>query len=276
LCAAAALVLGTVLTQLALGADVLVLALSLVCLGVGLYPLLFVGRDLYTYFAALFCFRYTGGALFAKTLYLQPVDSLLRNPLESYALTTVLVAVVVGLVMLARRLDRRSTIFAALPSPEASRQVGFVGYLIGTAASVLVGLLTWWNADGGNAGALFVISSGLMSLIYLGFAAEIIDTLRRSEGKSLVSPRLVGMVALTVVLALFLNVRSLAVNSVICIFLCGLSFVPSRRDMSCLGRRSPLCSPPTSRRSRWSFGKFATTSPLQNSPQTSWSLLPGP
>jgi hypothetical protein len=63
-----------------------------------------------------------------------------------------------------------------------------------------------------------------MSLIYLGFAAEIIDTLRRSEGKSLVSPRLVGMVALTVVLALFLNVRSLAVNSVICIFLCGLMF----------------------------------------------------
>jgi hypothetical protein len=101
--------------------------------------------------------------------------------------------------------------------------VGFVGYLIG-AASVLVGLLTRWNADGGNAGALFVISSGLMSLIYLGFAAEIIDTLRRSEGKSLVSPRLVGMVALTVVLALFLNVRSLAVNSVICIFLCGLMF----------------------------------------------------
>ena len=90
----AALLLGTVLTQLALGADVLVLALSLICLCVGMYPLLFVGRDLYTYFAALFCFRYTGGVLFAKTLYLQPVDSLLRNPLESYALTTVLTTVV--------------------------------------------------------------------------------------------------------------------------------------------------------------------------------------
>lgn len=212
------LLVATVLVQLALGADVLVLALSVTSVMLGLYPIVYLGRDIYTCFAALFTFRYAGGVLFAKTLYGQPVDSLLREPLSSYALAMVLIAVVVGLTMLARRWDRGTTVFPALGSLNDVRQVGLLAYLVGAAAGVIVGLLVKRDVDGANTGAVFVIASALMNLVYLGYASEIIYNVHKTNKRSLISTRLAGMLAFTISLALFLNVRSIAVNSVLCIF----------------------------------------------------------
>ena len=219
---AAGLVLSVVLAQLALGADVIVLALSVTSMVIGLYPITRVGFDLYTIFAALFWFRYTGGVLFAKTLYLQPLDHLLKEPVESYALSTLLVGVVVAIVLLARRWDKGTSMFTPMPSTRHARQVGLLTYGIGAGAGAIVGVAS--RQIDGNAGPLFVISSALIALMYLGYAAEAYHTVAESKGRRLISPRLAGMLTVTIAMALFLNVRALAVNSVICVFLCGLMF----------------------------------------------------
>jgi hypothetical protein len=224
LAAALALLLGTVLTQLALGADVFVLSLSVASVLIGFAPILRVGLDLYTVFAALFCLRYTGVALFAKTLYLQPVDSLLKAPLESYALVTVLIACVSGVCLLVRRWDRGTTIFPPLPSYVHLRQVGLIAYGVGAGATLLVGLIMRRDVEGSSAGALTVIASALTSLMFLGYAAEVSHTVAQSGARRLFSSRLIGMLACTIALALFLNARAMAVNSVLCVFLCGLMF----------------------------------------------------
>jgi hypothetical protein len=224
LTAAGGLLVGIVLIQLALGADVVTLALSLACALIGLYPILRIGFDLYTVFAGLFWLRYTGAALVAKTLYLQPVDSLLKSPVESYLLATTLIGVVTAVTLLARRLDTGGSVFPPLPATRDTRQLGLVAYLVGSAAAVLLGILGRRDADAANVGALFVVTHALISLTYLGYVSELVHTISESRGRRIASARLLGMLAVTISIALFLNVRAMAVNSVVCVFFCGLMF----------------------------------------------------
>lgn len=206
--------------QLAFGADLLVLALGLSSVVIGFYPVLFVGRDLYTLLAALFCFRYTGGALIAKTLYGQPLDLYLLAPTESYALANVLMIVVVAVFLLARRLDKGLTIIPALASVEELRKVGAIAFAVGISAGLVAGANLVRDSSVAATGAVHVISGALMNLVFLGYSAELLHTITVSNRRKVISGRLVLMLLLATGLALFLNVRALVVNGGVCIFVC--------------------------------------------------------
>ncbi|MDB5512451.1 MAG: conserved rane protein of unknown function [Enterovirga sp.] len=208
------------IVQLALGADALVLALSLSSIVIGFTPILAMGRDLYTVLCALFAFRYTGGALLVKVLYLQPIDQHLEDPLVAYGLVNLLMALEVGLILLARRLDRGRTIFPKLWRVEDLRVIGLICFLLGITAGAIVGVLGGrGDVEGVESGAAFVIAYALMSLLFLGFSAEVVATVRMTQGHEFVSRRVAMMLGLVVVLSLFLNARALVVNAVLCVFL---------------------------------------------------------
>lgn len=214
-------VLVLVLAQLSFGAGVLVTALSVSSILIGFFPLAYLGRDLYTCFAALYCFRYTGGALLMKTLYGQPVDTYLQNPVASYALANLLLVVVITAVLLARRIDKGGTSLPVLTSPESLRATGLVAFLIGTCSGAVSGALVSRDSDVASTGAVFVIASALLSLVYLGYASEILHKYQTSGGREMVSKRLLGMLAVAVIMSVFLNIRSLMINSCFCVLISG-------------------------------------------------------
>lgn len=208
------------LVQLAIGADPLVLALSISSIVIGFAPILAIGRDLYTVLAALFAFRYTGGALVLKVLSLQPVDQHLDDPLYAHILVNVLMVVEVGLILLARHFDRGRTIFPKLWRHEDLRVIGVITFAIGAVAGAAVGVLGGpGDVEGAASGAAFVTASALLSLLFLGFSAEVVATVGLTGGREFVSRRLLLMLGLVLLLTLFLNARALVVNSLLCVFL---------------------------------------------------------
>ncbi len=207
------------LAQLLLGSDPVILALCLASTTIGLLPILVYGRDLYTCLAAIFSVRYTGAGLVLKTLYLQPVETYLQVPLGSYALTTFLIIVETAIIMTARKFDARKSVFPEVRDPARLRKAGLVAFLIGAASGVVAGILEYDASGERQATIIYVIASVLTGLTSLGLIAESAVRLTQTSGRSFLSPHISWMLVALVALSLLLNVRGLALNAMLSVFL---------------------------------------------------------
>ncbi len=196
-----ACVLGAV--ELYLGSAPLTVLMCVAGLTITFIPLHLHGRDLYSMFSILFGIRYIGFALFMKVLYGQTLDSNLLDPTGSYALTLLLMVVVTAIVLLARRFDPGSTLFA-FPNYNL-RKLAVACFIISLGAIAVVGHKG--EQDGAGAGALFVIASGLSSLCAFALIAEAAYGVEKSKGRSLFTPFLMGMFLVILLAVIALNAR---------------------------------------------------------------------
>lgn len=217
--------------QLSYGADFGVLVLGLASLVIGLVPILYIQRDLYTCLCAIFCLRYTGCAILLKTWYGQPLQSNLEVPFTSYALALGLQIVVTAVALAVRRIDKGKSIFPALNDTDSLRSAGLLSFLVGVVASAMIGILQD-RMTSINTGAVFVTTSALSSLVYLGLCCECVHRITVSRGESFLSARLAGMIISLSLLGIFLNARGFAAGSVACVFWVAFMYRAIRpRDM---------------------------------------------
>ena len=222
LCWSAAVLALVALAQLAMGADVLVLSLCLLSVVVGLAKLAVLGRDFYTLLIALFCFRYTAGAVVLKTFYGQPVQQYLLWPKTSFLLCSILFAAITASVLAARRLDTGRSVFPRLTHIRQLRMLATVAFASGTLAAVVQGLAQDRLGNLVGAGAVGVVASAFSNFVFLGIASEVFWGLQVSSGRKLFTVRVLVMLTIVVAIAIFLNVRSLIVNAGVCVVFIGI------------------------------------------------------
>ena len=210
-----ACVLGAI--ELYLGSAPLTVLMCVAGLTITSIPLHLYGRDLYSMFSILFGIRYIGFALFLKVLYGQTLDSNLLDPTGSYALTLLLMVVVTAIVLLARRFDPGSTLFAFPNDAKNLRKLAVACFVISLGAIAVVGNKDEQN--GASAGVLFVIASGLSSLCAFALIAEAACGVEKSKGRSLFTPFLMGMFLVILLAVIALNARGFFLNGVIGVLL---------------------------------------------------------
>jgi hypothetical protein len=202
--------------EMYLGSAPITVLMCVAGLTITFIPLHFYGRDLYSMFSILFGIRYIGVALFMKVLYGQTLDSNLIDPTGSYAMTLLLMVVVTAVVLLARRFDPGSTLFA-FPNYNL-RKLAVACFFISLGAIAVVAHKGEQD-DGASAGALFVIASGLSSLCAFALIAEAAYGVEKSKGRSLFTPFLGGMFLVILLAVIALNARGFFLNAVIGVLL---------------------------------------------------------
>lgn len=203
--------------QLILGTDPFLMILCAACIAVPLIPLHIYGRDLYSMLGIVFSVRYVGVALIAKTLYGQPLETHLYDPFAAYGLTFVLMVVVTLVLMLARALDRGTTLSPFGMDPASLRKLAILGLGIGFVCEGIVGSIKSAESGGLNSGPVFVLAANLAGLFYLGLVAEVIHNIVKSSHRTLVSPLLaIGLVG-ALMIAIGLNQREFFVSCIIAV-----------------------------------------------------------
>ncbi|VTZ27347.1 conserved membrane hypothetical protein [Methylocella tundrae] len=202
-------------TQLYLGADPLIVFMSAAGITITFIPLYIYGRDLYAMFSILFSVRYIGAALVIKTLYGQPLQSNLLEPTASYAWALLLMAITTTVILAARHFDPGKTLFPFPNDPKSLRRLALICFVIGTISYAIVGAT---DSNGtASAGVLFIVVSSLASLSNLGLIAEAAYAIEKSGRRTLFSPRLLTMLAATLLIVIALNARGAFLNGVIAI-----------------------------------------------------------
>lgn len=209
--------------QLFLGADPVVVVLSLAGILVTFLPLHFNGRDLYSLLAMVFGLRYLGFALIVKTVYGQPLQKHLFDPIPSHAWVLVLLSLTTLVFMLVRRLDRGVETFAIPHDPKSLRRLAIVSFLIGVAALGVVAR-SLNSSTGGGVGGVILVANYLQNLIILAFAAEASRNLAASGGRNLFSPLLIGMVLVTFFGVSALNIRGFFINCLVGIVIVAFAY----------------------------------------------------
>ena len=209
------------LAQLTLGTDPILVACCGLALVLGFLPALVFRPDLYGVLAALFAIRYVGAALITKTWLMQPLDQYLNAPVAAYALSCLLMFVVVGVILLMRAFDRGTTLFAVPESAEAIRLLGLLAFVIGATAYIASGIMVSRESGEASTG-LYVVAVILGGIHLFGFVAEILYCGLTS--RILFSFRLVVMLVVMFAIAIFLNARSVMFDGVMAIAVSGIVY----------------------------------------------------
>ena len=187
------------------------------CIAITLIPLQLYGRDLYSLLAIIFGLRYVGVALIAKTAYGQMLEENLYAPLASYSLTLLLMAVEVGLLLIARGFDRGTTLFPFSMDPIGLRRLSIISIGIGLAGEAIVGANKSFESGALNAGALFIIAAHAADFFFLGLIAEVMHNIIKSDRRTFIGPLLGAWITLALLIAIALNVREFFVSGMIAV-----------------------------------------------------------
>lgn len=209
--------------QLFIGASPLVVALGVAGALVSFVPLHLYGGEPYSFFALVFGVRYLLAGMLLKTLYWQPLDSHLFNPVESYAATALVVSTITLVVMFARKFDAERDFLPFPTDPASLRRLATVCMVIGLAATLAVGSKDP-NSTEGNAGSLHVLAATFMPFIALALIAEAMRAIQLSNGKTLVSPPLAAMLGLLFLLIVMMNQRGFLLDCIIGVALVGFIY----------------------------------------------------
>ncbi|MDP2296024.1 MAG: hypothetical protein Q8M24_11255 [Pseudolabrys sp.] len=178
-------------------------------------PYLLYGRSLYAILPVLFMLRYVGVALIGKTLYWQTLDSHLSDPITSYGLAMIFIVSVTIIMICVRNLDSGKSIFPVVSNVQKLRVLATVAAIVGMASQIVIIAVTERGSGAVNTGAVFVISSALSKLYFLGLCGECVAVARQTEGKKFVSLRLLTMLFLSALLALGVNGREFFADCVL-------------------------------------------------------------
>lgn len=203
------------IAQLILGTDPLIMVLCVTAITAPLLPLHFYGRDLYSMIALVFSLRYTGVALVAKTFYGQNLQTNLFDPYATFALTALLMIVMTMLLMLARALDRGTTIFPIPMDLRSLRRLALISFCIGVVGMIISGASKSSETGALNGGIIMVVAANLGNFCYLGVIAEVIYGIKESNGRGFITPLLVLMLTSTLILVIALNMRGFLLSSLI-------------------------------------------------------------
>lgn len=213
------------IAQLFLGADPFVVLLSMAGILVTFLPLCINGRDLYSICAMVFGLRYFGAALILKTLYLQPLQSHLFAPLISHFGVFLILVTATATILLVRSLDRGIDTFAFPNDPSSLRRLSICCFCVGALFLGLSANSSSGAAGTGNGvGAIGIAASALQYLLILAFVAEASRSLEVTDGRSLFSPFLIGMMFITFVAVSALNARGFFLNCLIGVVLVGFIY----------------------------------------------------
>lgn len=199
--------------QLYLGADPFIVFMSAAAITITFIPLYIFGRDLYAMFSIVFSVRYIGAALVIKTLYGQPLQSNLLDPIASYAWALLFMVITTSIMLTARYFDPGKTLFPFPNDLKSLRRLGIISFAIGTLGYAIVG---GTDSNGtASAGGFIIIMSSLSSLCNFGLIAEAAYAIEKSGKRSLFSPLLVAMLGATFLVVIALNARGAFLNGVI-------------------------------------------------------------
>lgn len=213
------------IVQLFLGADPFVVLLSMAGILVAFLPLCLNGRDLYSIAAMVFGLRYLGAALILKTLYLQPLQSHLFAPLISYFGVFLIMVTATSTILLVRSLDRGIDTFAFPNDPGSLRRLSICCFCVGAVfLSIFAGSASGTAGTGNGIGGIGIVAAALQYLLILAFIAEALRSLEVSDGRSLFSPFLIGMMITTFLAVSALNARGFFLNCLIGVVLVGFIY----------------------------------------------------
>jgi hypothetical protein len=195
--------------QFYFGTSLTVMTLCAIAVATPLLPLHFYGRDLYSMMGVIFCLKYAGVGLLAKTGYGQPLEEHLFQPVYSYALTALAMVALTGALFVARSLDRGTRLFA-LPTESdlpGLRRLSIFGLVVGLMAQFIVGANLSTETGSGGAGGIVIIFHLISSLFFLGLVCEVIYGVTKSGGRGFITPLLAFMTGLTLLISVALNWR---------------------------------------------------------------------
>ncbi len=202
------------IAQIFLGVDPLILLLCMAGILVTCLPLCFNGRDLYSIFALWLMLNWIGFPLIIKTLYGQPLQSHLYDPLAAYAWGLVLMIVYTAVFMLVRFFDNGVQRFPLPTDPRNLRRISIPCFFIGVAS---IAMIHGQGDDGGEIGGAGFVLASTQYLMVLAIIAEAMRNLQIS-GK-LFGPVLIAMLGGIFLVITALNARGFFLNCVIGVFL---------------------------------------------------------
>ncbi|SFK71801.1 hypothetical protein [Methylocapsa palsarum] len=201
------IIAGFAIAQLYLGTSPYVMALCAFGIAAPLLPLHIYGRDLYAIIGIIFSLRYAGVALMAKTAYGQPLEQNLFQPVHSFELYALLMAIVTLVLLIARRLDRGGTLFPFPTDLASLRRLSVISLSVGFAAQLVAGANAATQTGEANAGPLVIIAGNFASFFYLGLISEVIYGVTKSNGRSFMTPLLAVATGGTLLISMALNWR---------------------------------------------------------------------
>jgi hypothetical protein len=205
--------------QIFLGTNPLLALLCLACIAVPLVPLHLYGRDLYAILGIIFCVRYVGVALIAKTLYGQTLETNLYDPFAAYGLTLLLMVTVTFTLLLARALDARTTLCPFPMEPASLRRLALLALAVGFVSETIIGLTKSSEAGGLNSGAVFILAANFAGFFIFGLIAEVIHNITKSDRRTFLSPLLMLSLMLALGIAIGLNQREFFISCILAVIM---------------------------------------------------------
>ncbi len=200
-----------VAAHLALGADPLVVCLSVLTVLVGIYPLWRYGfLNIGALLVLLVMFRYVGFPLIGKLLFLQPLDSNLDQPLGAFAVVLIGVSAYTGAFITLSRLNVRRTMLKPVTDPRQLRRISMLAMVIGCTANFAVA----WHAGRDYPGT--TVATFFVPFLDLALIAAIAAVVYESSGKRSWNFRVLVIVAAEVAFALVRNSRIALVGVILC------------------------------------------------------------
>jgi hypothetical protein len=176
------------LIQILIGANIIVLALALVCIACGLY-----GFSLFGVFnlGGWFCLVYMAGnvliAFHAKTVLLQPVNSNLRAPLDAFGVQAICCAALLLALIIAYWIPVGRPLTPPITDLTTLKFVSTWCLIIGFGFHVVMMVLARAGDQDTSYGGLNVFEH----LMYLGIVARTALVMLRSDGKRMLDPVLI-------------------------------------------------------------------------------------
>ena len=213
-------VIACLFLQAILGSSAPIIILVLFSTIAVMVPVGIYGLNLYTLLPVIFFIRYEGVAVFAKTVFGQPLQTFLSFPSESYTYTAGLLVIVASTCLLVSATDKGGTSLLKEPAEGGNlRRLGLTSAAVGLVGSILAVATTSRTAGVNSTSSLFPIASSMQAMFPLGIILEATYNLRASAGRRIYSGPLLGMLALSLFQALAMSARILFVSSIVSLVL---------------------------------------------------------
>jgi hypothetical protein len=186
------------LVQIVLNVNFLVLLLALISIACGLYGFWLCGVF---NIAGWVCFFYMAGnvliALYAKTILLQSLNSNLFDPISSFGVQAICCFAMLLAMIFAFWIDVGKPLLPPVTDLTLLRLLSAGCLIIGLGVKALQFAVARGAADQGEAGGSYGGLFAFGTLTYLGIIARTALVMQRSNGKRLIDPLLIAMIAVT-------------------------------------------------------------------------------
>ena len=178
-------------SQIALGADFVILMMALCAIASGLAGFYLLGSyNLVGWWFLLYVIGHVGVALVAKTLYRQPLESYLYAPFHSYLIEAVTCFIALCTIILVIWTNTGKPLFEKITDPGLLLFLSWSCFFIGSAVMLLFRLIAGGDKSGG---ASYGGIAFLESLAYMGIIARTAYLAQASHGKKFLDSKLLFM-----------------------------------------------------------------------------------